>query len=158
MQTIEVNPMVSEVQPSPPKLILFKSVAVASVLLFLSGAIIYFVNRSSPVSKAPTPEQPKRGDNRRELQTPSPPSEPPTVITKKPQQPITIEEGSEAYHCLKNNGGSSCLTRDRFVPNYKVITPPRQAKTYEDYLVEYGIRSGGNCGRYLNGKPHCTGL
>lgn len=158
MQTIEVNPIVSEVRSDKPRLILFKSVAVVSVLLLLSGAIIYLVNRSSPVSKAPTLEQPKRGDTRRELTTPSPPPEPPTVITKKQQQPIVVEEGSEAYFCLKNNGGSSCLTRDRFVPNYKVIAPPRRAKTYEDYLVEYGILSRGNCGRYLNGRPHCTGL
>jgi hypothetical protein len=82
-------------------------------------------------------------------------TEPPLIITKKPSKPIVIEEGSEAYFCLKNNGGSGCLNRDRFAPNYKVIAPPRPQKTYEDYLVQYGIREPGGCGRYLNGEPNC---
>ena len=81
--------------------------------------------------------------------------EPPLVITKKPNKPIVIEEGSKAYFCLQNNGGSGCLDRDRYAPNYKVIAPPQRVKTYEDYLVQYGIRSEGYCGRYLNGQPNC---
>ncbi len=82
-------------------------------------------------------------------------TEPPLIITKKPNKPIEIEEGSEAWFCIKNNGGSGCLERDRFAPNYKVIAPPPRVKTYEDYLVQYGIRESGGCGRYFNGEPNC---
>ncbi|MGL4498585.1 MAG: hypothetical protein ACRC78_12630 [Planktothrix sp.] len=74
----------------------------------------------------------------------------PIVIVKKP---VVIEEGSKAHFCLKNNGGSDCLKRDRFA-HYK-ITPPKLQKTYEDYLVQYGIRESGYCGRYFNGRPNC---
>ena len=87
--------------------------------------------------------------------TPKTKSQPPLVITKKSNKPIVIEEGSEAYFCLKNNGGSGCLNRDRFAPNYRVIDPPKTEKTYEDYLVQYGVRGDGYCGRYLNGEPNC---
>ena len=86
---------------------------------------------------------------------PKTPSEPPLVITKKPQKPIVIEEGSEAWFCIKNNGGSGCLDRDRFAPNYKVVSPPLRVKTYEDYLVQYRVRGEGYCGRYFNGEPNC---
>jgi hypothetical protein len=89
------------------------------------------------------------------LTTLTKPSPAPSIITKKPQKPIVIEEGSEAYFCLKNNGGSGCLNRDRFAPNFKVIAPPKHQKTYEDYLVQYGVRGDGYCGRYLNGQPNC---
>jgi hypothetical protein len=87
--------------------------------------------------------------------TPKTQSPAPSIVTKKPQKPIVIEEGSEAYFCLKNNGGSGCLNRDRFAPNFKVIAPPKPDKTYEDYLVQYGVRGDGYCGRYLNGQPNC---
>lgn len=87
--------------------------------------------------------------------TPKQTIEPPLVITKKPQKPIIVEEGSEAYFCIKNNGGSGCLTRDRFAPNYQVVAPPPRVKTYEDYLVQYGVRGSGDCGRYFNGQPNC---
>jgi hypothetical protein len=87
--------------------------------------------------------------------TPKTQSQPPLIVTKKPQKPIVIEEGSEAYFCLKNNGGSVCLNRDRFAPNYRVIDPPQTEKTYEDYLIQYGIRESGGCGRYFNGEPNC---
>ena len=83
------------------------------------------------------------------------PTQPPLIVTKKPEKPIVIEEGSAAWFCLQNNGGSVCLDRDRFAPNFKVIAPPKPQKTYEDYLVQYGIRSEGYCGRYLNGEPNC---
>ena len=86
---------------------------------------------------------------------PKAPSKTPVIITKKPQKPIVIEEGSAAWFCLQNNGGSGCLNRDRFAPNYKVIAPPQPEKTYEDYLIEYGVRGDGYCGRYLNGQPNC---
>jgi hypothetical protein len=89
------------------------------------------------------------------MQTLTKPSDPPLIITKKPSKPIEIEEGSEAWFCIKNNGGSGCLNRDRFAPNYKVIAPPRYEKTYEDYLVQYGIRESGYCDRYFNGQPNC---
>jgi hypothetical protein len=89
------------------------------------------------------------------MQTLTKPSDPPLIITKKPSKPIEIEEGSAAWFCLQNNGGSGCLNRDRFAPNFKVIAPPKTDKTYEDYLVQYGIRESGYCGRYLNGQPNC---
>jgi hypothetical protein len=89
------------------------------------------------------------------MQTLTKPSDPPLVTTKKPNKPIVIEEGSKAYYCIKNNGGPGCLERDRFAPNYKVIAPPKHQKTYEDYLVQYGVRGDGYCGRYLNGQPNC---
>jgi hypothetical protein len=87
--------------------------------------------------------------------TPTQPSEPPLIITKKPNKPIVIEEGSEAWFCLQNNGGSGCLDRDRFAPNYRVVSPPQRVKTYEDYLIQYGVREPGGCGRYFNGQPNC---
>jgi hypothetical protein len=89
------------------------------------------------------------------IQTSTKPSDPPLIVSKKPQKPIEIEEGSEAYFCIKNNGGSVCLNRDRFAPNYKVVSPPQPEKTYEDYLVQYGVRGGGYCDRYFNGEPNC---
>jgi hypothetical protein len=89
------------------------------------------------------------------VQTSTKPSDPPLIITKKPQKPIVIEEGSAAWFCIKNNGGSGCLDRDRFAPNYRVIDPPKTEKTYEDYLVQYGVRGDGYCGRYFNGEPNC---
>ena len=89
------------------------------------------------------------------MQTPTKPSDPPLIVTKKPNKPIEIEEGSEAWFCLQNNGGSGCLNRDRFAPNYRLVAPPQRVKTYEDYLVQYGVRGDGYCGRYLNGQPNC---
>jgi hypothetical protein len=89
------------------------------------------------------------------MQTLTKPSDPPLIITKKPPETIVIEEGSAAWFCIKNNGGSGCLNRDRLAPNYKVIAPPPRVKTYDDYLVQYGIRESGGCGRYLNGEPNC---
>ena len=89
------------------------------------------------------------------IQTPTKPSDPPLIVTKKPNKPIEIEEGSEAWFCLQNNGGSGCLNRDRFAPNYRLVAPPQRVKTYEDYLVQYGVREPGGCGRYLNGEPNC---
>ena len=82
-------------------------------------------------------------------------TEPPLIITKKPNKPIVIEEGSAAWFCLQNNGGSGCLDRDRFAPNYRVVAPPKPEKTYEDYLVQYGVRESGYCDRYFNGAPNC---
>jgi hypothetical protein len=89
------------------------------------------------------------------VQTSTKPSEQTPVIVKKPNKPIEIEEGSAAWFCIKNNGGSGCLNRDRFAPNYKVIAPPRRVKTYDDYLIQYGVRESGGCGRYFNGEPNC---
>ena len=89
------------------------------------------------------------------IQTLTKPSEQPPVIVKKPNKPIEIEEGSDAWFCLQNNGGTGCLDRDRYAPNFKVVSPPKPQKTYEDYLVQYGVRESGYCGRYLNGVPNC---
>jgi len=102
-----------------------------------------------------TKSQPQATGKTNKIQTSTKPSDPPLIITKKPQKPIVIEEGSKAYFCIKNNGGSVCLTRDRFAPNYKIVAPPRPEKTYEDYLVQYGVRGDGYCDRYLNGQPNC---
>ena len=89
------------------------------------------------------------------IQTSTKPSDPPLIVTKKPPEPVVIEEESKAYFCIKNNGGSGCLNRDRFAPNYRLVAPPQRVKTYEDYLVQYGVREPGGCGRYFNGEPNC---
>ena len=89
------------------------------------------------------------------MQTSTKPSDPPLIVTKKPNKPIVIEEGSKAYFCIKNNGGSGCLNRDRFAQNYQIVSPPQRVKTYEDYLVQYGVRESGYCDRYFNGEPNC---
>ena len=88
------------------------------------------------------------------IKTSTKPSEPPLIVVKKPDKAVVIEEGSEAWFCIQNNGGSGCLDRDRFAPNYKVVSPPLRVKTYEDYLVQYGVRGEGYCGRYFNGEPN----
>jgi hypothetical protein len=89
------------------------------------------------------------------VQTLTKPSPAPSIITKKPNKPIEIEEGSAAWFCLQNNGGTGCLNRDRFAPNFKVVAPPPREKTYEDYLIQYGIREPGGCDRYFNGQTNC---
>jgi len=154
MQTININPVSSELDDSQPRLILLKGIAIATITVSLIGGIVHVTNRGQSITKAPNSEQVKPGDGRRELTTPTQPSEAPAIITKKPQKPIIVEEGSEAWFCIQNNGGDGCLSRDRFAPNYKVIAPPRPRKTYEDYLVQYGVR-GEDCGRYFNGQPNC---
>jgi hypothetical protein len=152
MQTININPTSSELDDSKPRLILLKGIAIATITVSLIGGIIHVVNSRQTVTKSPTPEQPKSGISNQKL---TQPSEPPLVMTKKPQKPIEIEEGSDAWFCLQNNGGSGCLERNRFAPNYKVVSPPQPQKTYEDYLIEYGVRSEGYCDRYFNGRPNC---
>lgn len=138
-------------------LILLKLSLIGCGCLLSIGLLIYAVARFQTISKATPSEQPKPGETQQNLTTPTQPSNTPLVITKKPQSPIVIEEGSEAYYCLQNNGGSGCLERDRFAPNYKVIAPPRPQRTYGDYLVQYGVREpGADCGRYLNGQPNCN--
>ena len=99
--------------------------------------------------------QPQATAKTEKVQTSTKPSDPPLIVTKKPNKPVVIEEGSEAWFCIQNNGGSVCLDRDRFAPNYRLVAPPKRVKTYEDYLVQYGVRSEGYCGRYFNGEPNC---
>lgn len=153
MQTINYEKVPTNPDGSKIKFLLLKVVLTGSSMLLMFGGIIYLAVPQS-ISKT-NPEEPvKRGDGRRDLQTPTQPSEPPLVITKKPQKPIVIEEGSDAWFCLQNNGGSNCSTRDRFAPKFKVITPG-QEKTYEDYLIQYGVRESGGCDRYFNGEPNC---
>ena len=153
MQTINITPTASILDDNkPPRLILLKGIAIATVTVSLIGGIIHVVNSRQTITKSPTMEQPKPGISNQKLTTPT---EPPKVVVKKPEKPIVIEEGSDAWFCLQNNGGSGCLTRDRFAPNYKIVSPPEREKTYEDYLIQYGVRSGGYCGRYLNGEPNC---
>ncbi|MBE9146405.1 hypothetical protein [Planktothrix mougeotii] len=156
MQTIDISPTASNWDDNkPPRLILLKGIAIATITVSLIGGIIHVVDSRQAMTKADPKEQIKPGDGRRELTAPTKPSEQSPIVVKKPQKPIVIEEGSEAYFCLKNNGGSGCLERDRFVPNFKVIAPPKPQRTYEDYLVEYGVREPGDCGRYFNGQPNC---
>lgn len=156
MQTINITPTASILDDNkPPKLILLKGIALATITVSLIGGIIHVVNSRQTITKSPTPQQPKPGISNQKSTTPTQPSEPPLVITKKPQKPIEIEEGSEAWFCLQNNGGSGCLTRDRFAPNYQIVSPPQPQKNYEDYLVQYGVRESGGCGRYFNGSPNC---
>ena len=156
MQTINITPTASILDDNkPPRLILLKGIAIATITVSLIGGIIHVVNSRQTITKTDPKEKIKPGDGRTELTTPTQPSEPPLVITKKPQKPIVIEEGSEAWFCIQNNGGSGCLERDRFAPNYKVVSPPQPQKTYEDYLIEYGVRSEGYCDRYFNGRPNC---
>lgn len=154
MQTINISPTSSELDYSKPRLILLKGIAIATITVSLIGGIVHVVNRGQSVTRADPKEQIKPGDGHRELITPTQPSEAPPIITRKPQKPIIVEEGSEAWFCIQNNGGDGCLSRDRFAPNYKIVSPPKPQKTYEDYLVQYGVR-GEDCGRYLNGKPNC---
>jgi hypothetical protein len=155
MQTININPTSSELDDSKPRLILLKGIAIATITVSLIGGIIHVVNSRQTITKSPTMEQPKPDISNQKLITPTQPSEQPKVVVKKPQKPIEIEEGSEAFYCLQNNGGSGCLERNRFAPNYKVVSPPQPQKTYEDYLIEYGVRSKGYCDRYFNGRPNC---
>ncbi|HEY9863971.1 MAG TPA: hypothetical protein V6D21_07305 [Candidatus Obscuribacterales bacterium] len=156
MQTINITPTASILDDNkPPRLILLKGIAIATITVSLIGGIIHVVSDRQTITKTDPKEKIKPGDGRRELTTPTPPSEPPKVIVKQPEKPIEIEEGSDAWFCLQNNGGLVCLERDRFAPNYKVIAPPRPQKTYEDYLIEYGVRGEGSCGRYFNGRPNC---
>ena len=131
--------------------IILKFSLLGCVGLALIGLGVFTVSNSQNAVKS----QQQATGKPEKIKTSTKPSDPPLIITKKPQKPIEIEEGSEAWFCLKNNGGSVCLTRDRFAPNYKVIAPPERVKTYEDYLVQYGVRGGGYCDRYLNGQPNC---
>ena len=133
-------------------MILLKGIAIATITVSLIGGIIHVVNSRQTITKTDPKEQIKPGISNQKLTTPT---QPPLVITKKPQKPIEIEEGSDAWFCLQNNGGSGCLERNRFAPNYKVVSPPQPQKTYEDYLIEYGVRSEGYCDRYFNGRPNC---
>ena len=123
--------------------------------LLLVGLLVFAIAQLQFIGKAQPSEQIKPGDGRRELTTPTQPSEQSPIVVKKPQKPIVIEEGSEAWFCIQNNGGDGCLSRDRFAPNYKVIAPQKPQKTYEDYLVQYGVRNEEDCGRYLNGRSNC---
>jgi hypothetical protein len=131
--------------------IILKFSLLGCVGLALIGLGIFTVSNSQNGVKL----QPQSTGKLDKATTPKTQSQPPLIVTKKPQKPIVIEEGSEAYFCLKNNGGSGCLNRDRFAPNYQIVAPPKTEKTYEDYLVQYGVRSDGYCGRYLNGQPNC---
>ena len=135
---------------APDSIILkFSLIGCLGLALIGLGVFTFYNHQSGIKSQQQATGKPEK------IKTSTKPSDPPLIITKKPQKPIEIEEGSEAWFCLKNNGGSVCLTRDRFAPNYKVIAPPERVKTYEDYLVQYGVWGGGYCGRYLNGEPNC---
>jgi hypothetical protein len=156
MQTINITPTASILDENkPPRLILLKGIAIATITVSLIGGIIHVVNSRQTITKLPTMEQPKPGISNQKLTTPTQPWEQSQIVIKQPQKPIEIEEGSEAWFCLQNNGGSGCLNRDRFAPNFKVIAPPSRGKTYGDYLIQYGVRESGDCGRYFNGSPNC---
>jgi len=131
--------------------IILKFSLLGCVGLALIGLGIFTISSYQTTAKT----QPQSTGKLDKATTPKTQSQPPLIVTKKPNKPIVIEEGSEAYFCIKNNGGSGCLNRDRFAPNFKVIAPPPREKTYEDYLVQYGVRESGYCDRYLNGQPNC---
>jgi hypothetical protein len=131
--------------------IILKFSLLGCVGLALIGLGIFTISSYQTTAKT----QPQSTGKLDKATTPKTQSQPPLIITKKPPETIVIEEGSEAYFCLKNNGGDGCLKRDRFAPNYKVVAPPKHQKTYDDYLIEYGVRGDGYCGRYLNGQPNC---
>ncbi|CAD5912145.1 hypothetical protein [Planktothrix agardhii] len=153
MQTIDISPTASILDDNkPPKLILLKGIAIATITVSLIGGIIHVVNSRQTITKSSAQQQPKPDISNQKLTTPT---EPPQVLVKKPEKPIVIEEGSDAFYCLQNKGGSGCLDRDRFAPNFKVVSPPQRVKTYEDYLIQYGVRESGDCGRYFNGRPNC---
>ena len=135
---------------APDSIILKFSLIGCLGLALIGLGVFTFYNHQSGIKS----QQQATGKTNK-IQTSTKPSDPPLIVTKKPPEPVVIEEGSKAYFCIKNNGGSGCLTRDRFAPNYKVIAPPERVKTYEDYLVQYGVREPGGCGRYFNGEPNC---
>ena len=134
-----------------PDSIILKFSLLGCVGLTLIGLGIFTVNNHQNGVKL----QQQATGKPEKIQTSTKPSEPPLIVTKKPNKPIVIEEGSAAWFCIQNNGGSVCLNRDRFAPNYRLVSPPEREKTYEDYLVQYGVRESGYCGRYLNGQPNC---
>lgn len=115
--------------------------------LGLIGSFVFIMSglKETPLQATGKPDK---------VTTPQTQLQSPSVIVKKPQKPIIIEEGSEAWFCIQNNGGDSCLTRDRFVPNYQVVS---REKTYEDRLVEYGIRPMkiNNCPPEIAWQPNC---
>ena len=134
-----------------PDSIILKFSLLGCVGLALIGLGIFTVSNSQNAVKS----QQQATGKPEKIKTSTKPSEPPLIVTKKPNKPVVIEEGSEAWFCLQNNGGSGCLNRDRFAPNYRLVAPPQRVKTYEDYLVQYGVREPGGCGRYFNGEPNC---
>lgn len=135
---------------APDSIILKFSLLGCLGLALIGFAVFTFGNHQNGVKS-----QPQSTGKPEKVATPQTQSQPPLIITKKPQKPIVIEEGSAAWFCLQNNGGSGCLNRDRFAPNYRLVAPPKRVKTYEDYLVQYGVRGGGYCDRYFNGEPNC---
>ena len=137
-------------QSSQDSIILKFSLIGCLGLALIGFAVFTFGNHQNGVKS-----QPQATGKPEKIKTSTKPSDPPLIVTKKPNKPIVIEEGSAAWFCVKNNGGPGCLDRDRFAPNYQVVAPPKPQKTYEDYLVQYGVRGGGYCGRYLNGQPNC---
>ena len=135
---------------APDSIILkFSLIGCVGLALVGWGVFTYYNHQTT------TKSQPQATGKTNKIQTSTKPSDPPLIITKKPNKPVVIEEGSAAWFCLQNNGGSGCLNRDRFAPNYQIVSPPQRVKTYEDYLVQYGVRESGYCGRYFNGQPNC---
>ena len=131
--------------------IILKFSLMGCVGLALIGLAVFTINNHQTIAKS----HPQAKTKTDKVTIPKQTNKPPLVITKKPNKPIVIEEQSEAWFCLQNNGGSGCLDRDRFAPNFKIVSPPKPQKTYEDYLIQYGVREPGGCGRYLNGEPNC---
>ena len=135
---------------APDSIILKFSLLGCLGLALIGFAVFTFGNHQNGVKS-----QPQATGKPEKVITPKQITESPLIITKKPPETVVIEEGSKAYFCIKNNGGPGCLNRDRFAPNYQVVEPPKRVKTYEDYLVQYGVRESGYCDRYLNGEPNC---
>lgn len=161
MEVINVSASSEYTVQVKPKLMLLKCVTLATIIILLCGIIINLVQKPVKVGKADDNEVIMPGDGRQNLTKPQPQSEPSSepkiVINKKPQQTLIVEEGSDAYYCIKNNGGSSCLGRDKIVQDYKVVN---REKTYEDRLVEYGINRNinpinNNCPPEISWQPNC---
>lgn len=157
-QTISTKTNMNTIKLSEPERvaiaqesIILKITLLGCIGLALVGWGIFTYYNHQTIAKS----QPQATGKLDKATTPKTPPEPPLIITKKPNKPIVIEEGSEAWFCIKNNGGSVCLGRDRYAPNYRVVSPPPRVKTYDDYLVQYGVRGEGYCGRYFNGQPNC---
>lgn len=138
---------------SPKDSVTFKLSVLGCCSLFLIGWLIFTVSGLQYLSKEEAQKDVKPGDSKQDLVIPQKQSEAPVIITKKPDKPIVVEEGSEAYYCIQNNGGDGCLSRDRFAPNYQVVD---RRRTYEDRLVEYGIRPiNNNCPPEIAWQPNC---
>lgn len=129
-------------------LVVLKLSALSCGGLLLIGVLVFAIANLNPTKS----EQSKINHPKEELRLNTPATESPIIINKKSEKAIVIEEGSEAWFCLQNNGGDGCLSRDRFAPNYQIV---ERKNAYESYPIQYKANEVTDCGRYLNGQPNC---